>query len=514
MRINMKNTNENAAAERCELDDYRPILCFSQEHNNIDYVKFDYFVVNSVGLFAVHENYDFAAAEQVADVIIKALPAIKRIFSKPVIHLKDSSEILPVESVHIVNAKTVMHASVHSEIWENKSAGGIRPRKLLTINNQDNYSIYENIAFAKAIDLIMIYLRRNIRILREILYSDKGLDFNLLDRTNHLNYYLAIGKLHTGYVRNYNTYCESAERCLSKMNYIYNTINTRLNCPVYKKCCKLTKNFTLKSTNILMMHRDYHRIYLLLKYFISLNKEIAAVDGCSMEGAGYFEFCEILTIFSVGQFGFLCDEGEKIDFAALSITFKFANTVLYISTKIFDGQKVISLSFDGGKKYDIFLVPCFDGVKEFSNMCADEIIPIYPDMNGEGIRVSISDIDSFRRIQQIILRGMVYADVRKKICPFCSRELVGNTDSLTGRVFYECRACRTIIKSEVCPTQGREYFVTEIKNFSTILINDRAQSVRNNWEYKKCIESAMYYRNILPYDGTGFVCPYCSKVHK
>lgn len=509
----MKNITENA--DMCfDIDDYSSILNFTREHNGIDYLKFDHYIMNSVGLFTVHENYDFCAAEQVANVIIKSLPAIKRIFSKPIIHLQDSSEILPVESVHIVNSKTVMHASVHSELWENKSAGEIKPRKLLTINNQDNYSIYENIAFAKAIDFIMAYVRRNIRILREILYSDKGLDFNLLDRTNHHNFYLAIGKLHTGYVRNYNTYCEAAENCLSKMNYIYNTISTRLNSPVYKKCCKLTKNFTLKSTNILMMHRDYHRIYLLLRYFISLNQEIEKTGNCTVGVQGYFEFCEMLTLFSVGQFGFESNDNEKIDFSELNVTFRRENIKLLISTRNIDGEKVISLNFNGGKEYEILLVPCLGGEKKLFDAGVDEIIKLYPHVVCGGICVSISDIDSFRRIWQIILRGEVYADAVRDFCPFCSGRLVCITEPLTGRTFYECRVCRTVIKSDTCSVTGKEYFSTDIKNFSFAHVNDDRRLSKNVRENEKDIESAMYYRNILPYDGTGFVCPHCGNVHK
>lgn len=518
----MKTENKRKDEQGRQYDDYEPILSFAKEHNNIDYIRFDYYTVGGVGLFAVHENFDFDTAESIADTVIKVLPAIKRIFAKPVIHLKDSSEILPVESVRIVNSKTMTHASVHSELWENKTVGGIKPRKLLTINNQDNYAIYENIAFAKAIDIIMLFLRRNMRILRELMYANKSLEFNLLDRTNHLNYYLAIGKLHTGYIRNYDTYYEAAERCLSKMNYIYNVINARLERPVYKKCRKLTGGFTLKSTNILMMHKDYHKIYQLLKYFSSVAPEPTDSERDRASLAGYYEFCEMLTLFAVGNFGFSCGQNDLIDFFALDMIFRLGNVSLNISSVDREGTRAILLEFDGGGKYRILLVPAHgsiaagegEGIGELRGLInADEYIYLTPDPDSEGMYISISNIESFRRIQQTVLRGMIYADTEKARCPFCSQKLARVADPVTDLPVYECKTCRTVIKVAVCPETRRNYYLTYIRNFSPKLRRDKTLAIKDSWEYKKQLESSMHFRNITDYNGVGFVCPHCGKVH-
>ena len=80
-------------------------------------------------------------------------------------------------------------------------AGSIRPRRLLTVTNQDEYALYENIGFTRLILQTVAFLRHHIRAVREFLYADDILSRNLLERGSHLYYVLAVGKLRTGYMR-------------------------------------------------------------------------------------------------------------------------------------------------------------------------------------------------------------------------------------------------------------------------------------------------------------------------
>ena len=105
--------------------EYASILDFARTHNNLTYVEFDHYTKNEVNLFAIRENFDFDALEDAIDRISAALPAIKRIFAHPIIRLKDSDAILPVESVRVVNSKTVTHTAVHSEFGITSQATGL-----------------------------------------------------------------------------------------------------------------------------------------------------------------------------------------------------------------------------------------------------------------------------------------------------------------------------------------------------------------------------------------------------
>lgn len=117
-------------------DDYQSVGVFLNEHNHLNPLEFDYAIMNYIDLFATKENYSFDEIELICDRIIAVLPAIKRIFARPIIHLKDNFEILPVESVHLINNQTIIHASTHSELFSDIEDNKIKPNKLLTINSK------------------------------------------------------------------------------------------------------------------------------------------------------------------------------------------------------------------------------------------------------------------------------------------------------------------------------------------------------------------------------------------
>ena len=108
----------------------------------------------------------------------------------------------------------------------------------MTIQNRDQYVIYENIVVVKAVDLILEYVSAHIHALYDLLYTDGTIQFNLLDRLNHLSYFLAMGKLHVGYVRDYAESREEASRCLEKLVYIDRTLKARTGCKLYKECTR------------------------------------------------------------------------------------------------------------------------------------------------------------------------------------------------------------------------------------------------------------------------------------
>ena len=251
---------------------YEIIEEFIDKYNNIDYVNFDYNIVHKFTLFLVDPDFDFEKLESRIERISKALPHIKQIFAKPVLHLIERDEIQPIEAVKKINNDTMNHIARHSELWDDLTKDGIKPLKLLTRQYQDNYGIYENLVFCKTIDDILFFVRKNLKILKNFNYVNQTMEFDLLQRVNHLNYFLALGKLHTGYVRNFDKYYVVSKHCLSGLTEIYDTIIPRLKRPVYKK--NKQRPTKLKKTNILAMHREYKHIYALQKYFIDSKMDI------------------------------------------------------------------------------------------------------------------------------------------------------------------------------------------------------------------------------------------------
>lgn len=498
-------------------DDYGPILRFARECNHIRYSEFDAQTIRRLNLFALRENFDFNALEETLDRIVKTLPAIKRIFAKPIIRLKDSPEIMPVESVRVVNNKTIVHAALHSELWDGITEDGLKPRKLLTLNHEDQYAIYENIAFVRAIDLIMQLVGKNIRLLRDMLYIGRDLKFNLLERENHLAYFLAIGKLHIGYVRDYDKYCVAAERCLDKLLYIDRTIRLGLGSPIYKHC-KQSGKFTLKKTNVFRSHKDYHRIYLLLKWFADAKIDDAEPTRPTETDEGYRTFCSLLAIFAAGHFNFAFPEDEEIDFFDLNINGVFEGWKLKLETLTCGAYAGIRFTLVKDYTYRVVLLPTTDPergrevlIQFRAHFDAEEYLLAAPiEEERRHIYLDLHDIESFRRLQQVLMRAMIYSDAKRDSCPFCGRQLVSGEDR--EEEVYECASCRTQILHLTCPDRGRAYFATQINHFRAREADPRIR--RDKLLYGRYIEAQMHFRNITAIgDRLELICPQCGHSH-
>ena len=207
------------------LEQYEILDPFMKKYKKLSYIELDYSIVHDLTLFTIEPDFSFELLENQIDTILKVMPAIKQIFAKPFIHLKDETVILPTEAVRIINNNTIQHISSHTELWTDIKDNQVQPSKLLTRTYEDNYGIYENLVFCKLIDDILSFTRSNIRVLKELIYTNQTIEINILERVNHLNYFLALGKLHTGYSRNFDSYYGVASKCLNRLQFIFNTIH-------------------------------------------------------------------------------------------------------------------------------------------------------------------------------------------------------------------------------------------------------------------------------------------------
>lgn len=505
---------------------------FVEKYSHIDYIQFDYYVVNDLSLFTNIPEMDFNSFENQVDKIIKLIPAIKRIFTKPLLHLKDNDIVMPVEAVRIIDRKSIEHIFRHSEFWENIVDDNIKPLKLQTKIYEDTYGIYENLKFCDAIDIILRFTKRSLRFLKELILTKQTIDLNLLDRVNHMYYFLALGKLHTGYMRFFDRHSDVVQRTYAKLKYLNIEISNGLRRPVYKKNKKRNKNLRLHRTNIFSMHKDYRQIYFLLKSF-NKNKYATLntnhVDMVELRTA-YYNYCQILFIFAIGHFNFELNSSRRIDFKSLDVNFHFKKWKLNMTT--INEQKIIQMNINNEGMYKIVFIPVIEQmedrelyieqeiIKAKQLVSADEYIVCNPyefDWYFKDERsISIANIESFRRIQQLILKGMVLTDHKREECPFCNSKLIINDEiSKLGNIAYTCSSCRTTIVDTVCPKEQKKYSYTKIFGLEYTRLIKEDYDKYDEWLYYRKIESQMFYRNITDIDNQGgILCPYCHKVHQ
>ena len=511
----MQETTENQAVRT--VDDYRAITAFAEKYNRISYPQLDSHILHSVNLFALLEDYDFDALEATVSRILATLPAIKRIFARPITRLKDTSEILPVESVHVINTHTVSHAAVHSELWGNITEDGLKPRKLMTLNHKDDYAIYENVAFTRTVNIILHFVTRHIRILRDMLYASKNQQFNLLERNDHMAYFLAIGKLRVGYVRNYDGYRVAAQRCLDSLVLIERTVRARLKSPVYRQCNRYHGRVDVKKTNIFHHHKDYHRVYNLLKWFAETNITEQETEELPEE-RDYRAFCLLLSLFSAGHFNFSFDDSAPIDFFAPHVEASFDDWRLTVDSVRVADAEAIRMTVRKEREYRVAILPTVSEDTAADNARlqmlresgeADLCVAVSPREGVRGQRyVSLYDIESFRRLQQLLLEAMIVADETRETCPFCGQPLRENADTAS----FDCAACRTRILHPTCPETGKAYYASAVVGHMPEEVPDNAR--RDKILYGRFLESQLHFRNITPLsERAELLCPHCGNVH-
>jgi ribosomal protein L37AE/L43A len=491
---------------------------FVDDHQAISYIEFDYYVVHNMTLFSIEPNFDFEQLEKTLEQIKKALPAIKRIFSKPIIILKDTDDVLPVENARIINQNTFLHLANHSQHVSNLTKRGVKPRKLLTRLYEDDYSIYENIIFCNTVDDILSLIKKNRRTLENLLYASDIMRFNLLEKVNHVKYFLALGKLHTGYIRDFKQYVSLSRKLLHELSSVNQTITPRLYKPVYQKNKKRNKHLKPKKTNIFLMQKDYRQVYKTSKYLLetqAIKEEISDIIDFDSLSKNYLNYVLILAVFASGHFNFELDPEVKMNLRNPDIIFKFKDWTLNITN---NDKAEVFLSFSKEKTYKIMLT---NSVYENSEVdkkkkaySIDEIIRVSPFeknyLERDDVFINMEDIDSFRRLQQIILKGMIYSDSLRKTCPFCGEAL--HQDPRFG--FYQCQDCMIQIKEGTCQETHKTFFYTENANHKKHIMKKLDFDYDEQWFNEKQNESYMYYRNITKINQNGeIICPHCNNPH-
>lgn len=491
----------------------QPIDNFINKHNKLTLIEFDYYSVHDLTLFVMNLSLDFIEIEQTIKQIEKALPALKRVVAKPIIELKDVSDVVPVELARTINQDTINHLSTHMSNIQNITNNRIKPAKLLTRAYEDNYSIYENIATCNLIDEVLSYIRKIKKSLQELIYTNEVMQVNLFERVNHLNYFLALGKLQTSYIRDFDKYYLKANEDIIIFNRLYSVIKARLNSKLYRRIKIHNKRMPLKKTNIFLMQKDYHRIYILAKYFHNRKSKDNLVEEIDFNklDKSYVNYLKILIIFSLFHLDFVTNKEDIIDFNNLNVSLKFKEWTI----KIYEEASNIILQANKNVTYKILLCP----IISVNQTCHDiniynEILYITPIeeyyTKSNSIYLSIENIDSFRRMQQIILKAMIESDTIYEDCPYCSHKLIPNEN----HDYFYCPNCKMEIYEGKCDTTNNFYHYTSIKGFTPNL-KGLSNAKTNEWLYNRKIESLMYFRNITKIDENGsLICPLCGNVHK
>jgi hypothetical protein len=306
------------------------------------------------------------------------------------------------------------------------------------------------------------------------------------------------------------------ERCLDKLMLIDRTIRSKLNSRVYLVCRKKKTVNKLKRTNVFRLQKDYKQIYSLVKWFGEANDTNDELHWMTDDGAeNHPEYYAMLTVFALGHLDFKFD-GRSLDFSEMNARATFHNWNVELTSVSEDEIPGLMLSFSKDRKYRICLIfgsedsyqrGELDAFKAKHEAEEYKFVSSAEFGTKDTVYLSLFDIDSFRRVQQIALRGMIYSDENHDTCPFCGHETVKDENGC------HCKKCRTLIEERICETSGKRYYTSGI--FEYRQKSQAGMTRRDKFLHEKFTESQLFFRNITEMTPSGEnICPICGKINR
>jgi len=534
---------------------YKNVAKYLRANPEMAFINFEYATSSDLNLCTFFQSAELTAINKASEEIKRYLPFLINIFTKPVIHLKDNEVVLPVDAVKRVNHQTISHLAVHSEDWKAADARDVTPKRLLTRESVDDYGIYENVVFFNLIEKILHYLRKHIYHLTEILDTLKAaVNFGDFGKLNHSMYYLAIGKLHVGFYKHDN----SAEiaATLDDISKLYRLISSYKTRNVYAKNIHAKPIIgELKKTNILTMHKDYRHVYTLYQS-MSMRSMVAVKPGRTADQTRsqryYEQFCQSLTLFAIAHFNFKPDTSNIVyKKGKAAAQFKFKRWTVTVSVKRKDnlGCNIIDLETTYRKntvKYALIPISHYVSkgkrseyeerlVKRMmkSKVPYDKYIFLEPydyDHDTESpydysirflagkkdsvkethyaiLPASITDVNSFRRIQRVLYESMTRASKGRELCAFCGEPLSADNEQKLS-----CSKCRTVVYNIDCVNCNEKFSATYFDTPPNAVNPQRAfegsEYVKHMPEFFRQ-EIEHRFRNITKVKGNDPVCPHC-----
>ena len=364
-------------------------------------------------------------------------------------------------------------------------------------------------------------------------------------------YYLAVGKLHVGFYKNDNS--SEIESTLQEITKIYRLISSYLGRDVYVKNIHAKPIIgEIRKTNILTMHKDYKHVYALYQ---AMNKKavVTAEPGKAVSQTRsqryYEQFCQMLTLFAAAHFNFKPDTSDiVVKKAKPAAKLKFKRWTMSIDVKRKDnlGCNIIDLQI--GYKKNLLryaIIPTSYYVDKDKNKECERIITqllstkskippydkyIFLDpfdydntacVNDYSIRfvtekeeetyysilpASISDVNSFRRIQRLIFEAMTRVSKARETCAHCGEKL-----SIINNQKLLCAKCKTTAYNIDCFKCKKKFAATyfdapKAKFQKNIEVADYVKHMPKF--FRQEIEHR--FRNITKIRHSNFVCPHCN----
>lgn len=368
--------NRNTYTVRPFVESLSPDFAKAYEQFSYEYLRKDNNEIVSIQsgglkLYAVDQSTEIRDWTENFDQIEAAYPAFKAICDKPKSHLKAVNEVRPIETVKRVSYESIPYLAAHSEDWLARTASGLKPARLYSRVEDDDYQIYENRVVKTLIDLIIPFLRCTEKELSGKLEQLRGI-MNSSVQTGSFGFDVTFKKAVAELVKredNVDKYrseaMELAEKLGKRAKGLLKKYITLRNSKLYKQLKKArTVTNPLSETNILLMDKHYSVVFKLWK---SIHKILAPNEHdkekeCSVgnDFLNYKQFCKTLVGYAAHVLAFdIEQDGQYIRYDDIGIEISENNDVIEVCVcDIAEHELVVpggtELPISSGEKWDKF----------------------------------------------------------------------------------------------------------------------------------------------------------------
>jgi hypothetical protein len=246
---------------------------FGDEYDKLENTKpLDGILNRVLRMYAVDQSTKIDDITKTLDKLKECLPAIRKICNKPKSHLKSINEIRPIDTVKRVGYESIPYLASHSEDWLARTATGLKPARLFSRVEEEDFQIYENRVVKTLIDNVCNYLKNYVLDLEYKYHQMEGI-INSEMQTQSFGFdkgfQIAVSKLipddYFGDDRKQGEF-ELAEKLLKESKNLKNKYYDLKKSGLYKLLYH-TKTVTnpLNETNILLLDRDYKKVFIFWK---------------------------------------------------------------------------------------------------------------------------------------------------------------------------------------------------------------------------------------------------------
>ena len=364
---------------------------FSFEYREKEYDEIESIQHGEVKLYAVEQSTEVYDWTDIFEEIEDAFSPFKAICERPKSHLKAVNEVRPIETVKRIGYESIPYLAAHSEDWLARTASGLKPARLFSRVEDDEYQIYENRVVKTLIDLIISFLRKTEKRLRDQRDQLQGIMNSSVQTGSFgfdVSFQKAVSELMAADNRGDAYRSESLElvdKLQGKAYLLLKKYQVLRRSKLYRYLNKTKPVFNpLNETNILVMDKNYKVIFSLWK---TIHKVIAPkaideegyidfIDICDY----YRQFCSTLCGYAAHVLGFeLCEDGvykREADQIKLTVTSSNDDTIRVVLKDVSNRSILIPNGVDipisAGESRDGFT---FDGrILEWRNDISDDEI--------------------------------------------------------------------------------------------------------------------------------------------